>query len=274
MAYKFQVNREIIENVINDLKEECFIPKNSVFRYEANCNPINDIYYNDYSFLDALGHYRSVETVNEILDLLKAKKIVSDDAEYSSTIFDALTYKVKSNFVVPWMSFTPTMERLVYMLTHLNNPSKVISIGVNCGYTLAWIAGAFWKGLSSKEFSEIYAVDLNPALIKIAKRNFECLDIQASTEFIAGDGYAVLDKFEDEYFDYVFLDTRNSFRTLEKLYKKLKKGGWLLMHNASDRHFEKRMAPYLEFVRDKQRFSESILFSIDTKGLELSIKCP
>jgi len=272
MAYSFQVNKEIIENVIDDLKKECFIPEDSVFRYETKDNPIKDIYYNDYSFLDALGHYRSIETVNSIMDLLKEKNIVCNDAGYSLGIFDAFTYKVKSSFVVPWKSFTPTMERLVYMLSHLKKPSKVISIGVNCGYTLAWVAGGFWKTDADKESSEIYGVDINPSLLKIATKNFEGLDVQASTKFIAGDGYTVLDSFEDGYFDLVFLDTRKSFRTLEKLYKKIKKGGWLLMHNASDRHFEKEIAPFLEFVRDKQYFSESILFNIDTKGLELSIK--
>ncbi|SCY96068.1 O-methyltransferase [Alkaliphilus peptidifermentans] len=272
MAYNFKVNKEIIENVIDDLKSQCFIPEDSVFCHETDSNPQKDIYYNDYSFLDALGHYRSIEIVDNALDLLKERNIVTNDAEYPLTIFDAFAYKVKSNFIVPWKSFTPTMERLVYMLSWVKKPTKAIFIGVNCGYTLAWMTGAFWKNDANSESAEVYGVDINPTLLKITKRNFDCLDIEASLEFIAEDGYTALNQFEDEYFDLAFLDTRKSFRTLEKLYKKIKKDGWLLMHNASDRHFEKEMKPYVEFVRDKQNFSESILFNIDTKGLELSVK--
>lgn len=273
MAYDFKVNREIIESVVEELKKECYIPEDSVFDHDTYYNKSNKLYYNDYGFLDALGHYRSADTVNSVLDLLKQKGIVSIDAQYPLTVYNTLSYKVKNNFIVPWKSFTPTMERLVYMLSYVKNPSNIVSIGINCGYTLAWICGTFWKREGEMSQKEVYAVDINPSLIRIAEKNFNSLDIKASVDFISGDGCSVLDTFEDEYFDMAFLDTRKNFKTLEKLYRKLKKGGWLLMHNASDPHFKPEMEKFLGYVRDKQNFSESILFNIDTKGLELSVKC-
>jgi len=272
MAYRYKVSKDIIESVMNDLIQYSFIPKDSVFCYDTENTPDKNVYYNDYALLDALGHYRSIETVEQVLVLLKEKGIVPEDSTYPLVLFEAFSYRVKNNFIVPWKSFTPTMERLVYMLSWVKKPSKSIFIGINCGYSLAWVAGAFWKSETKHDHSVVYGVDINKPLLNIANQNLKNLKLQASVQIMNQDGYAALKQYPDEYFDLVFLDTRKNFGIMELIYKKLKKGGWLLIHNASDRHFEKEMRPFLEFVRDERHFSDSILFDIDTKGLELSIK--
>ncbi len=49
-------------------------------------------------------------------------------------------------------------------------------------------------------------------------------------------------------------------------------GAWVMAHDNLDWTARKQMAPYLEFVRDKAHFSESICFDIDDCRMELSIK--
>ncbi|MFQ9799277.1 MAG: hypothetical protein ACLR23_10475 [Clostridia bacterium] len=50
------------------------------------------------------------------------------------------------------------------------------------------------------------------------------------------------------------------------------KNGWLMQHNASDIHMVKEIKQFLDFVRDEKHFSYSVLFDVDIRGLELSVK--
>lgn len=272
MAYKYVVGPQIVDMVINDLKDQKFLDMNAEFEHGIMDNPGHKVYYNDYSFLDALGHYRQKEILEDIMDYLKNKNMIPSDVNYSNILLEMYHQIIRSKFIVPWKSFSPLMDKLVYLFSSIKMPKKCIAIGVNCGYTLGCIAGAYWKKNGNEPPADIYAIDLNRSNIKIAEKNISALDLNASFHFLTGDAYELLDKFESGTFDFAFLDTRRNYKILPKLYEKISNGGWLLMHNASDRHFVKEMKPFLEFVRNKEHFKESILFQIDTNGMELSFK--
>lgn len=272
MSYIYEIDHEIIDHVMEELKRGNYIRQDMMFDYEVKSTPMDKIHYYDYGFLDAIGHYCSSETMASILEVLKQKSVVPMDCEYSDKAYEIYAYKVKNSFVVPWKSFTPTMERLVYMLSSLKRPKKMIAIGVNCGYTLAWLSGYLYKNDEISKQNVIYAMEKNPLLLELAQKNMEQLRFRCEQNYMAGDAYSQLDFIEDESVDCIFLDTRSNYQILPKLTKKLMPGGWLLMHNASDPHFEKVMVPYHKYVRDGSVFRESFLFQIDSKGLELSIK--
>ena len=73
-------------------------------------------------------------------------------------------------------------------------------------------------------------------------------------------------------FDLIFIDTRKNIDILKTAEKKLVKNGWLMQHNASDIHMVKEIKQFLDFVRDEKHFSYSVLFDVDIRGLELSVK--
>ena len=62
------------------------------------------------------------------------------------------------------------------------------------------------------------------------------------------------------------------FPLIRQIYDKLPKGAWIIAHDATWYRRKAAIKRYLSFVRDKNHFSESIMFDIDAYGLELTIK--
>ncbi|MDR2932157.1 MAG: class I SAM-dependent methyltransferase [Oscillospiraceae bacterium] len=271
MSYQYRAGPDLIEQVLRELKDHCYVPEDAAFVHGTLDSPNRAIYYNDYSFLDALGYYQSENILNDAVAMLKKEGMIKGDYEAPHHMFDMYAYIVKNSFVVPWKSFTPTMERLVYAVSLYKKPRRILSVGVNCGYTQAWIMGHLWKS-EQDDGNVYYALEKNPSLLHIAKKNLDGLRLPCASHYIKGDASEVLDTLTETDFDMIFLDTRRDIGILHKLYGKLAKGGWLLMHNASDPHFTVEMKPYLDFVRDLSHFEASMLFAVDAKGLELSIK--
>ena len=108
-------------------------------------------------------------------------------------------------------------------------------------------------------------------MLSIAKDNFRRYKME-QIELHCGDGLEYLNKFPDEMFDLIFIDTRKNIDILKTAEKKLVKNGWLMQHNASDIHMVKEIKQFLDFVRDEKHFSYSVLFDVDIRGLELSVK--
>lgn len=112
----------------------------------------------------------------------------------------------------------------------------------------------------------------------MAIENFKTLAGVEHVEFITEDAYVFVNNINEE-FDYIYLDADAKdigkgiyFPLLKPLYSKLKKGGWVLAHDTALPAFRNRLDQYLNFVRDRTYFTESISFNIDIFGLELSIK--
>jgi hypothetical protein len=59
---------------------------------------------------------------------------------------------------------------------------------------------------------------------------------------------------------------------LKQIYDKIPKSGWVMAHDATRFSIQDDLRDYLNFVRDKANFRESITFDIDAYRLELSIK--
>ena len=96
-------------------------------------------------------------------------------------------------------------------------------------------------------------------------------------ELIADDGFSAVDTLEGP-FDYVYIDVDSRelgkgiyLDLIRKLYEKIIPGGWVLGHDTTATPFAKQLEGYLSFVRDQEKFQESISFHVDPYGLELSI---
>ena len=131
-------------------------------------------------------------------------------------------------------------------------------------------------------------------MVKKARANFGKLENAESVELVAEDARTALDHI-DGPFDFVYIEAKYENRQiaaaeasgesdplgpvsglylilLKQIYDRLPEGAWVMAHDNLDWTARKQMAPYLEFVRDKAHFSESICFDIDDCGIELSIK--
>ena len=130
--------------------------------------------------------------------------------------------------------------------------------------------------------------------IEKARSNFAGLECGERVELIAEDARTALDRI-DGPFDFVYLEAKFENRQiaaaeaegfkdplgpvphlylvlLKQIYARLPSGAWVIAHDNLDWVAQREMAPYLEFVRDKAHFTESICFDIDDCGMELSVK--
>lgn len=267
---QYYIKEEILQNILRDLKQDHYLSDRARLSKRAAQETDPIVYVDDYVFQDAVGAYRTDEIINDILLFLKQNHLKFEGKAPHSLEYQYIWDLIRYNFIVPWKSFTNTMEKLVYVLSCIKKPAQSIAVGINCGYTFGFLlAPQFWQDNTGQQ---AFGIEKNQRLADIARRNISHLFKEDSVSIICQDALSALDDFQPNSFDLAFLDTRTDFRILEKLYKKIKPGGWLLMHNASDIHFKQTIQPFLDFVRDTRYFCASYLFPIDTKGLELSVK--
>lgn len=267
-----------IEAAVSQLKKFGGISQDVYFDYSAPDRLRTEVFYRDFYFLDYLGKYFDETIVDSALAMLKDKTIINYEATYNKELFNDLRTEVKNKFYIPSTFVSPVMERLLYMLTSIKRPKKVVGIGVFCGNAFVWIIGPCCGSKKIYPAEKILGIDINADAIKIIKDNFGKLPNAELIELITEDGRIFADKTTEE-FDCIYLDVDGEdigkglyFKLLQKLYQKLKPGGWVLAHDTTYPYFQDQLKEYLTFVRDKSHFSESISFDIDIFGLELSIK--
>jgi predicted O-methyltransferase YrrM len=218
------------------------------------------------------------EIVDLALDFLKKEGCIESDFGYDKEVYSKFRDKIKSSFNLPWTAFSPSMERFLYALVSAKKPKKMVVFGIYCGYNLIWNAGPTMGKHKVYQADKIYGIDIDSKVIGIAENNFNNFELNTNVKMIGEDGISFAEK-TDEEFDYVFIDVYDQsigkdlyFDIAKKVYKKLKKGGWMLAHDATCYAFERQMRNYLDFVREEKFFSKSYSFPIDKWGLELSIK--
>lgn len=270
--------RDDIEAFMTRYKKFGRVAPDACFDYDNPGMTRKEVLYTDGYFLNCLGEEFEEEITDSILEMLKRNKIVNGNVFYDKQKFASLRSEVKRTFQVPGTSMTPVMERLLYMLSSIRRPRKMLGIGIYCGYTLVWSAGSSCGSGKVYDIDRVWGVDINEESIKIAKDNFKKLCHADKVELIAEDGCAFIDKIDDT-FDYIYLDAEDkeigkglNYILLKKLYGKLEKDSWVLTHDITHPYFKEQFREYLQFVGDKNNFSESISFDIDLFGLELSIK--
>jgi len=272
------IDKELVEIALDRLKGQGFISEDAFFDYENLNKPSDKVYYRDFHFQYYLGEYGDEEITESSLELLKRNNLISNNAKYSLQAYNSLQKEVKPNFKIPDTAFSPSMERLLYMLSSVKKPERTVGLGTFCGYTYLWVIGASCSTGKIYNAEKAYGIDIDKDSTNTAKENFKKLTDVEHVEFIAEDAYVFSNNINEE-FDYIYLDADAKdigkgiyLPLLKNLYSKLKKGGWVLAHDTTLPAFKDQLDQYLDFVRDKNNFIESISFKIDLFGLELSIK--
>jgi len=119
------IDKGLVNITLERLKKQSFISEDAFFNYE-NLNKLSDkVYYKDFHFLYYLGEYGDEGIANSALEFLKKNNIVSNNAIYSHEAYNNLQKEVKTNFKVPDTAFSPSMERLLFMLSSVKKPKKI-----------------------------------------------------------------------------------------------------------------------------------------------------
>jgi predicted O-methyltransferase YrrM len=140
-----------------------------------------------------------------VLALLEQIVVIDAGATYSSEAFERLRQEVRAHFEIPDTVFSPVMERLLYLLASVKRPKRILGIGVFCGYTPAWIAGASCNGGKVYQADKVYGIDIDAKAIELARQNFSGLAESDHVELVAEDGRVTADRLAGP-FDCLYLD--------------------------------------------------------------------
>ena len=278
MALTYRCERPVIELALAKLKEDGLVASDATFNPGAHGGLRSEVAYRDFDFLSRLSRVGEVDTVHSILSWLRQTGLVPKLAAYDEGAFVEMRQEVKSRFTVPGTSITPVMERLLYMLSSVRKPQRAIGLGTYCGYALIWAIGASCGTGKLYVAEKVYGIDIDAGATEKAKQNLRALANTDHVELLTEDGLRVAERLPGP-FDYVFLDVESRelgkglyLELLERLYDKIDDGGWVLAHDTVVPPFGDQLAGYLAYVRDGDRFQESVSFDVDAFGLELSIK--
>ena len=295
MPITFRPPAEAAELALARMKEDGLVHPDAYFNADAADGLREEVAPRDPYFTYRLGRTPlETEIVDGALELLKAEGLVPASADYYRAAVDAHRSMLKDTFEGAWTTLSPTMERLMFMLTSVRRPMHLLELGSFWGYTLAWFAGPCVGPSRIYEPERIIGIDRDEKMTARARENFAKLANAERVELIAEDARTALDRV-DGPFDFVYLEAKFENRQIAKaeeegddsplapvrglylillkqLYDRLSDDAWVIAHDNLDWTAVKNMRPYLEFVRDKAHFSESICFDIDDCGLELSIR--
>jgi len=278
MALIFHPPREVIELALKELKADKQVHPDAVFNASAPNGLRKEVTYRDLDFMYRLGRTSLEEKIVDVaLEFLKSQGLVNRDAGYDKAAFESLHRVVKQEFKGSWTSLSPTMERLIYMLTSVRRPKRLVEFGSFWGYTLAWFAGPCIGANRCYEADKIHGIDIDVEMTERARENFGKIPNSGAIELIAEDARIAVDGIPGPL-DFVYIEAKSEeekglyLTLLQQVYDKLPDGAWVIAHDNLDYTFREEIQGYLSFVRDKTHFSQSICFDIDDCGIELSVK--
>ena len=271
-------SRNEIQRTLAKMKQHKLVAPDASFNFKSISVKRREVALRDYDLLYCLGETQDEAIVDSAAGFLKERGIIGPDAGYDKGEFERFRAGVKDGFEIRWTSFSPAMERLLYFLSLVKKPERMIGIGIFCGYTFVWNVGYAYLPENRSSGGEIYGVDIDGPSMDITRSNFDAFGKPDRLNLLAEDGVAVARRLQGP-FDYIYLDAdgeengkKLSLELLEILYDKLSPGGWVLTHDTAGWEFQDDFKEYFQFVRDKGKFSDSVLFHIDCYGVEMSIK--
>ncbi len=228
-----------------------------------------------------------IQKVSTVLHDLHQAKFIPQE-KYDLRLFSLFQSKVHDNFFIFWTAINPPMERLLYALSYILQPGNILGIGIFTGNPLVWSLGpAIDHSYVPKKLAGV-EIEVNNA--RLCQDNMDQVRGDVPVKIWPEDGFAVLERYEDDEIDLLYLDAngydssapnegeyqRNSKNIntglIKKAYSKIRPGGYVFCHNVYQPSFKKDAADYLGFTADSKLFSKTATIGIDEMGLEITIK--
>jgi predicted O-methyltransferase YrrM len=180
-------------------------------------------------------------------------------------------------FEIPWTAITHRMQRLLYAINAIKQPTNMIAAGIFCGNTFISNAGAGVGPGASYQARKLVGVEIKEDEAARAERNVRKIDSTGTAYILAGDAVDVAAGFEGSV-DLLYLDADGDrgrgkaiyLEILEAAYDKMPTGSIVLAHNSEN--CADRLPTYFEFVRNPAKMAASVNVVIDPEGLEVSVK--
>lgn len=166
----------------------------------------------------------------------------------------------------PGMSVPRADGEFLHLLVHVTEAKRVLEIGTFRGYS------GIWMGIGLEQTGgQLITVEIDPRRVKEAGENFRRAGLADRIEIIQGDGHRVAERVEGP-FDMVFLDADkgNEVSYFEKLFPKLRAGGFLVLHNAIT--YRRQMQPYLDLVARHPELIAVTLSLTSNDGMSVSFR--
>lgn len=150
--------------------------------------------------------------------------------DYINSLFiredvDLLNAK-KCNAILPNIAIPENVGKLLYLLTKLQNPKRILEIGTLGGYSTIWFAKAAPE-------AHIITLEVNPDHASIALDNFKSCNLLERIQLLEGDARATLQHFvetEEPPFDLIFLDAdKENYPLYLPLMLKISRPGTLIL---------------------------------------------
>ena len=128
----------------------------------------------------------------------------------------------------PRMSSGKLQGQFLNMICRMMKPQNILEIGTFTGYSALSMA----YGMTEK--SHLYTIEVNPEQEEIIRKYVEKSGFSEQVTLIIGEAKNEIPKFENDFFELIFLDADKINYPLyyELLMPKLKKGGVLIADNA------------------------------------------
>lgn len=228
-----------------------------------------------------------IQKVSTVLRELHAAKFIPNE-KYDLRLFSIFRSKVHENFFIFWTAINPPMERLLYALSYILQPRNILGIGIFTGNPLVWSLGPAIDHYYTP--NKLVGVEIAQNNARLCQENMEQVRGNVQVRILPEDGFDVLDRYEDDEIDLLYLDAngyepdapkegesqRNSKNVntglVKKAYSKIRPGGCIFCHNAYQPSFKKDAADYLAFTADSKLFAKTATLGIDEMGLEFTIK--
>jgi len=143
-------------------------------------------------------------------------------------ILEELIEFTQKNTDLPQMMVGRVEGNFLKMLVEISGAKRVLEIGTFTGFSALMLA----QGLP--EDGKLITIEVNPEYAQIAKSFIERAPWGKKIEVIIGDARNVLENFQKESFDFIFVDADKSSYPYyyEKCLELLKRGGIIAIDNA------------------------------------------
>jgi predicted O-methyltransferase YrrM len=261
-------------------------------RLEISNPEWNKYFYHSSHFKD------QIKMENEPLEQEKAKVLECLKKLHESGMIPSIQYdlekfleyrkKVHDNFFIYWTAINPPMEHLLFALSNILKPKRILGLGIFTGNPVAWSLGPALCGIYKAEY--MVAVEINKDHAKKCQENFDKVSAPATVTVLGEDGFEVLKGIKEESIDLMYMDgngrdplstswfkknkntKRINYAFLKLGYTKIKSGGFSMCHNAYESSFKRDAGDYLKFTDDTNFFKMTSTIGIDEMGLEFSVK--
>ncbi|MHA1369101.1 MAG: hypothetical protein ACTSWN_03190 [Promethearchaeota archaeon] len=228
---------------------------------------------------------QEIARVDFVLSKLKDIGIIGD-TRYDLELFSEFRKLVHKTFFVFWTAIYPPMERLLYALSYIIRPRSLLGLGIFTGNPVVWSMGPGLQGVYKPK--QFVAVEIDENNARLCQDNFSELqgELQADmrVDVLPEDGFKTLTRYKNNSIDLLYLDAsgrdpetglngkRINYSFLKNGYSKLKRGAFVLCHNAAMESFKKEAADYLSLTSDDAIFECTATIHIDEMGLEITKK--